>query len=261
VEKQSIQNVETIKMVESALTVLELLRTRRKRLGVNEIAKMCGLNPSTTFRILKTLEKSGWVFQFNDGRYIIGQKISFVTEKNNLYLALRDVALFVMEQYTAEYGQAMNLMVREYVHCTILQQSRTNSLVDYIPPLFSNLPFYACAGGKILLSELPINLVEQIISSCDMKPLTSHTITDPEQFWQALRSTAKQGYAFDNKESAENGCCIAVPIRDHEGTIIAALSFSGFIGIEDTQELLKYLPALHEASEKISHSLYNCWEW
>lgn len=260
-EEQNTQNVETIIMVERALTVLDLLRTKRERLGVNEIAKICGFNPSTTFRILKTLEKSGWVFQFNDGRYITGQKISFVTEKNNLYLALREVAQFVMEECTAKFGQAMNLLVRQGASCTILQQSRTNSLVDYVPPLFSTLPIYACAGGKVLLSELPIKLAEQVISSCDMKPLTRYTITDQEQFWQVLREAAKQGYAIDHKESAENGSCISVPVRDHEGTVIAALSFSGFIGIDDPQELLKYLPVLQEASEKISHSLFQFWEW
>jgi len=248
-------------MVEHALTVLDLLRSKREPLGVNEIAKMCDLNPSTTFRILKTMEQSGWVFQFNDRRYITGQKISFLTEKNNLYLALREVAQYVMQEYTAKHGQAMNLMVREGNHCTILQQSRTNNLVDYIPSLYSNMPIYATSGGKVLLSELPVNLADQIISSFEMKPLTSHTITDPEEFWQALRAAAKQGYAIDNKESAENGSCIAVPVRDHEGTIIASLSFSGFIGIEDTKELLKFLPALNEASAKITQSLFKNWQW
>jgi len=259
-EKQNGQNGETIIMVERALQVLDLLRSKREPVGVNEIAKTCGLNPSTTYRILKTLEQSGWVFQFNDRRYITGQKISFVTEKNNLFLALREVAQFVMAEYTAKHGQAMNLTVREGLDCIILQQSRTNKFIDYVPPIFSKLPIYASAGGKILLSELPINLVDQIINSCDMKPLTNHTITDPKKFWQELLETAKHGYAIDYKESAENGCCIGVPVRDHEGTIIAALSFSGFIGIEDPQELFKYLPSLHEASEKISHSLYTCWE-
>jgi DNA-binding IclR family transcriptional regulator len=259
-ENENNQKAETVKMVEHALGVLDLLRTKREPLGVNEIAKSCDLNPSTAFRILKTLEKSGWVFQFSDRRYIIGQKISFVTEKNNLYLALREVAKFVMDEYTAIYSQAMNLVVREGNNCTILQQSRTKNLIDYVPPLFSNLPIYATAGGKILISELPINLVDQIISSCDLKPLTSHTITDPGKLWDALLETAKQGYAVDFKESADNGCCIGVPVRDHEGTIIAALSFSGFIGIGDPQELMKYLPALQEASEKISHSLFTCWE-
>ena len=78
-EEREQKNTETIKMVERALQVLDLLRTSKSPLGVNEIAKTCKLNPSTTFRILKTLELSGWVFQLNDSRYITGQKISFVT--------------------------------------------------------------------------------------------------------------------------------------------------------------------------------------
>ena len=107
------QNIQTIKAVEQALGVLDTLRTERRRLGVNEIAKMCGISPSTTFRILKTLEAGGWVFQCSDKRYITGQKISFVMEKNNIYLALKDVASFVMNRYSDKYNQAMNLIVRE----------------------------------------------------------------------------------------------------------------------------------------------------
>lgn len=255
------QNVQTIKAVDQALMVLDILRKERKRLGVNEIAKLCGLGPSTTFRILKTLEVNGWAFQCSDRRYIAGQKLSFVMEKDNLYLALKDVASFVMNRYTAKYSKAMNLVVREGARCYILQQSRTRNLVDYIPPLYSELPFYACAGGKILLSELPISLVDEIINSCELVPLTEHTITDPEQFWQELRTVAKDGYAIDFRESAENGSCIAVPVRDCEGNIIASLSFSGFVGIADKAELLPYVPALNEAAAEISRNLYRCWNW
>lgn len=258
-EEQAAKGGDTIKMVDRALAVLDVLRVERKRLGVNEIAKMCDMSPSTAFRILKTLEANGWVYQCGDNRYITGQKISFVMEKDNFYLALKEVASFVMEKSTAAVGQAMNLIVREGAHCYILQQSRTKNLVDYIPPLYSDLPFYACAGGKILLSELPISLAEQIINSCEMVPLTPHTITDPEQFWQELRKVAKTGYAFDYKESADNGSCIAVPVRDQEGDIIAALSFSGFIGVENTDKLLPYLPALKEAAGDISRNLYRSW--
>lgn len=260
-ETRGQQPGDTIKMVERALVVVDLLKSSKERLGVNEIAKRCDLSPSTAFRILKTLEAAGWVFQLSDDRYIPGEKISFVTEKNNLYAALGDVAGFVMQEYTAKFGQAMNLMVRDGAHCTIIQQSRTGKLIEYVPPLFSNLPFYACAGGKILLSELPVSMAEQIIHSTDMVPLTSHTITNPEEFWQTLRFTASHGYAFDDRESAENGSCIAVPVRDCEGTIIASLSFSGFVGISNTDQLLEFLPALQEASRKISQNLYRSWNW
>ncbi len=259
-KKTEDQSPDIIKMVDRALQVLDILRLTREGIGVNAIAKQCEINPSTAFRILKTLEINGWVFQMGDGRYISGEKLSFVLGKDNLYLALKEVSSLVMEKYTHEYDKAMNLIVREGAHCFIMQQSRTKSLVDYIAPLYSELPFYACAGGKILLSELPINHADMIIHSREMTPLTKRTITDPDQFWQELRTVAKQGYAFDHKESSENGSCISVAVRDSKGSAIAAVSFSGFIGIEDMDELLKYLPALKDASMEISKSLYACWE-
>lgn len=246
-------------MVEKALSVLDLLRSSKEALGVHEIANACCLNLSTAFRILKTLENSGWIYQTNDDRYIIGQKISFVTEKDNLFLALKEVSLYVMQGYTAKYNQAMNLLVRDGAYCTILQQSRTNSLLDYTPPLGTTLPIYCCAGGKILLSELPTSLTKQIIDSCQWQAMTPHTITDPQKFWQAIQEAAKRGYAFDHGESVLNGSCIAVPVRNHLGTIIATLSFSGFMGVEDPDQLLSYLPALQEASTEISRRLCVCW--
>ncbi len=254
------QSTETIKMVDRALKVLDALRFEREGIGVNAIAKKCDINPSTAFRILKTLESNSWVFQFNDGRYIGGEKLSFILGNDNLFLALKEVASIVMERYTAQFNQAMNLIVRDGTHCYIIQQSRTKNLVDYIPPLYSDLPFYASAGGKILLSELPINLADGIIHSCNMVPLTNHTITDVEKFWQELREVAKQGYAIDHKESADNGSCIAVSVRDSTGSTIAALSFSGFIGVKDKEDLLKYLPVLNEASGEISKSLFKSWK-
>ena len=256
----SAQQIETIKMVSRALDVLDILRTSNASLGVNEIAKLCEINPSTAYRILKTLEQKGWVFQCDDDRYISGGKISFVTEKNNLFLALKEVALFTMEKYTSEYGRAMNLLVRDGMNCVVLQQSRTKSIVDYVPPLGSKLPFYACAGGKILLSELPIPLIDELLNTCIMEPLTNYTITDPDKFLHELRNVSKQGVAFDHRESSENGSCIAVAVRDKTGTIIAALSFSGFVNIEQIESLKEYLPVLNKAAKEISDNLFSCFE-
>ena len=68
------QNTETIKMVDRALNVLDTLRISPIPIGVNDIAKQCSLSPSTAFRILKTLETNGWIYQCNDDRYITGQR-------------------------------------------------------------------------------------------------------------------------------------------------------------------------------------------
>lgn len=258
-ENGKAQKAETIKMVESAMGVLDLLRICKTPMGVNAIAKQCALNPSTSFRILKTLEKTGWVYQMEDDRYIPGHKLSFVTERNNFYMALGDAAKFVMEDCTAHHGLAMNLIVRNGADCVILQQSLTKSIINYVPPLHSTLPYYACGGGKILLCELPDVLVNQLITTHRMEALTPFTIIDPELYVAELKKAAENGYAIDFQESSINGSCIAVPVRDKEGTIIASLSFSGLIGVSDPSKLLKYLPALKEASERITRSLYDCW--
>lgn len=251
------QKAETIKMVEMAMNVLDFLRQDKVPIGVNAIAKQCNLNPSTAFRILKTFEKTGWVYQLEEGQYITGEKLSFVTEKNNFYLALSDAARCPMEQCTAKYGMAMNLIVRSGADCYILQQSLTKSIINYVPPLHSVLPYYACGGGKILLSELPKALVDQLLETHRPEALTPYTITDPKVYRRELKEAAKNGYAIDFQESSINGSCIAVPVRNREGVIIASLSFSGLIGISEPGKLLKYLPYLRECSEKITESLFS----
>ena len=253
--------IETIVMVEKALTVLDLLRTSKEKMGVNEIAKICDFTPSTTHRILKTLEKSGWVFQLSDDRYIAGEKLSFMLEKDNLYLALKDVASIVMQKYSQEYSQAMNLVIREGQDCYILHQSRTNRLVDYVPPLHAKMPFHASGGGKILLSELPENLTKQLLENSELTALTPNTISDKSLLWEEIQKVAERGYAFDFKESTDFACCISVPVRDRKGTIIAALSFSGIVNIDTKEELLKFFPILQEASKEISDQLYRSWEF
>ena len=189
-----------------------------------------------------------------------GIKLSFVLSSDNLYLALKEVALPIMEKRTAEFGCAMNLMVRDGVNCYILQQSKVNDLFDFVPRLYAPLPIYACACGKILMSELPIAVADDIIQSCNMVKFTPNTLSDPETFWQEIRTVAKQGYAVDDRELSRNGSCIAVPVRNHEGTIIAGISFSGFVDVSDVSELHTYLPALREASSEVTEKLYHCWQ-
>ena len=105
------------------------------------------------------------------------------------------------------------------------------------------MPFYACACGKVLISEIPIPLVDQLIFPCGMEAITPNTIVCAEAFWHELSEVARRGYAFDDREATKIGSGIAVPVRDRDGMIIAGLSYSGFVGVDDTDALLRYLPA------------------
>jgi len=247
---------ENVKALDKALIILEMIKEFNVPLGVNEISRQCSINLTTAFRILQTLKNRGWVYQDEDNKYIIGLKVSFVTEKNNFYLALKEIAYYTMERLSATVSQAMNLLIRENDKCLILQQSRTEKIVDYVPPKGTFLPTYASAGGKILLSELSDLILEEILDKTEFRPLTKFTITRRSVFLKEIEKVRQLGYALDEHETQEQGACIAVPVRSRDGEIIAALSFSGFIGKMSESEINDSYKLLQEASAEITDNLY-----
>lgn len=247
---------ENVKVLEKALIILDIIRDSNRPLGVNEISKQGSVNLTTAFRILKTLKNRGWVYQNENGKYIVGHKISFVTEKTNFYLALMEISYYTMARLSAMVMQAMNLVVKENEKCFILQQTRTGKIVDYVPPKGSMLPIYASASGKILMSELPAPILEEILNRTELKPLTKYTITRRPDLLVELDKVRQLGYAVDAHESQEEGFCVAVPVRSKDGEIFAALSFSGFIGKMSESEIDHYYQILRKASAEITKNLY-----
>ena len=256
----STANAETIKVLDRALNLLDILREANRPLGVNELAKLCNINLSTVFRIMKTLLATGWAYQLSDDKYIIGEKWYFQTEQNNLFLALKDVAYPIMYRLTAQEFQAMNLCVRQNEKCVVLQQSRTDRLVDLVPPVGAALPVYATGTGKVLFCELPGSLLSDLLDTLEFKKLARRTIFSRQAFIKELQHVRECGYALDLHESMDDTACVAVPIRNPKGMIIASLSFSGFVGAYDEERLCAYLPTLHKASEEITRKLYSLYD-
>jgi DNA-binding IclR family transcriptional regulator len=246
---------ENVKVLDKALDILNLIKVADMPLGVNEISRQSSINITTTHRILQTLKDRGWVYQDRNDKYIIGLKVSMVTEKDNFYLALKEIAYLKMIQITMAESEAMNLVVRDNLKFFILQQSRTEKIIDYVPPVGTVLPCYASSGGKVLLSELPDALLNDILNNTAIRPLTKHTITRKPELFTELEVVRKKGFAIDAQESQESGYCIGVPVRNKRGEIIAALSFSGIIGSITEQQIEYYVQILKQASAAITEQL------
>jgi len=245
-----------VKVLDKGLIILDIIKESKQPLGVNEIARKTSVNLTTAFRLLQTLKNRGWVYQDDSDKYIIGHKISFVTEKNNFYQQLKEIAYYTMTRLTAAENQAMNLTVRVNEKCFILQQSRTNKIIDYVPAIDSVMPFHASACGKILLSELPDFLRDKILEVTELKSFTKRTITTRDELLNEIAKIRHLGYALDMNESHDVGICIAVPVRSRDGEIIAALSFSGFIEKPPASKIKYYSQLLNKASAEITENMF-----
>lgn len=245
-----------IKVLDKALRILDVIRQSSRPLGVNELARSCGLSPATAFRMLKTLKNGNWVYQDSNEKYIIGTKISFVTEKNNFWIALKETAYFIMTKYSLYENQAMNLVVRDTDKCFILEQSHSKKTIDYVPPVGTVLHAHASACGKVLLSELSEDMRNNILGGGELKKFTDYTITNRTKLSNELAQIRKNGFALDEHESQEEGFCIAVAVKSISGETFAALSFSGFIGEKSREEVAHYVSVLKKASSEITDRLF-----
>ena len=244
------------KVIDKAVIMLDIIIASKEALGVNELARLCNFNVTTAFRILQMLCEKGWIYKNNEDRYLIGYKLSNIGIRQNLYQALSEVAYYTMKRLSKQVFQAMNLVIRENNNCYILQQARTERIVDYVPPIGTMIPIYASACGKVLLANTPDTIKDLILASLDMQPLTKHTLVRQDDLLKELDECRKNGFALDRHESQEGGFCIAVPIFSDIGEVIAALSFSGIIGKVAQEEIERYCTVLKEASEEISKNLF-----
>ncbi len=85
-------------------------------------------------------------------------------------------------------------------------------------------PVYCTGVGKVLLAWEPEEEVRRFLASIPLLRFTPNTLTDPEALIRELRSVRARGYAVDREERERGVRCVAAPVRDSQGRVVAALS-------------------------------------
>ena len=87
-------------------------------------------------------------------------------------------------------------------------------------------PLHCTALGKVLLAHLSTEGRKKTLGGKVLRRLTENTITDEEELEKELGKVRKQGFALDREENEKDVRCIAAPIRNYQGKVIAAISIS-----------------------------------
>jgi DNA-binding IclR family transcriptional regulator len=114
---------------------------------------------------------------------------------------------------------------------------------------------HSAAVAKVLLADLPRSRQEKIAAGLDYVKATDNTLTSPEALLAELEQVRIQGWAQDNAEHEAFVHCVAAPIRDAGGAVVAAASFSVPIVMLSHAGLLELLPDLRASTDAISRDL------
>lgn len=218
-------------LINSILRACKILKSfsgDKAHFKISDLAHQLRLDRSTTYRILLSLERAGFVEKNEEaGTYSLGLA---AFEIGNAYLMQTDliqVSKPVMADLASKVQETVHLAVLSDIEIVYVDKVDSPRTLGVISKLGQRGPLHCTSLGKTLLAFQSEDEQARIIQKIRMNPFTSRTITSKQKLIEELRIVKKQGYALDRREIEEDVECIGAPILDHLGSVIAALSISG----------------------------------
>jgi IclR family KDG regulon transcriptional repressor len=216
--------------VQAARKILELLEAiaaRPEPRTLPDLASATGLPRATAFRLLRTLEESGFARRVSGG-YGLGSKSQALGDAARSGLDLRSEALPFLEWLRDVSGETSQLAVLEEWQIVYLERVLSGQPVGYMRSRAGAiLPAYCTGLGKALLAFQPREKVAIWASKQTFTAMTPNTLITAEALLDELVVIRDLGYALDREERELGVRCIAAPVRDHDDAVVAAISIAG----------------------------------
>ncbi|CAM3561165.1 IclR family transcriptional regulator [Marinicrinis lubricantis] len=216
--------------LERADMVLRQIAEHPSMLKMTDLCHVTGIHKSTMFSLLHTLESLSWIKRDKGDTYALGAIFGTL---GNAYFSNNDLIdrfMELAEEGLQEIGETLQLSKLEGGDIIYLAKKESISPVRLISEPGTRIPAYAAAMGKVMLADLKEEQLRSLYKDESFLQLTPNTITSLAQLEQSLNTVRKQGYALDQEEVAEGFSCVAAPVKNTEGKVIAAVSFSMLTG-------------------------------
>ncbi len=244
-----------MKTLEKAFKIIELIE-EHDGLKFNDIIELTSFKKSTVHRFLSFLIKSKYIRKDKKtSNYELGIKFLGISSKVLSNLNIRDNA----EQYLYELNKATG----ETVHLAMLigddvvyvDKKESNQAIRMISQIGKIARLYCTGVGKAIFAFQNKRFVEKKLDEIDLKKYTDNTIVDREELIQELKEIRKKGFSLDREENERGICCMAAPIRNHAGNVIASISVSAVKIRLDIDGLLEFKDMILNKADLISKSL------
>jgi DNA-binding IclR family transcriptional regulator len=216
----------TVKSADRVLAVLDLV-AERGPLSFSSIVAELGLPKSSAHNLLNTMIARGYLERDADqAAFRLGIRVWEIAQAEHRVEQLRSALKALMDglvDATQETVQLARLEGIEVVYLEISESPRPMKLTSRVGV---RLPAHTSALGKTLLAFLDEDELRARLDGHRFQALTEHTITEPDALVRALRVIRQRGYGTDDEEFAIGLRCIAMPIRDRNGNVTAAMSVS-----------------------------------
>lgn len=217
-----------VQTLDRALDIIEMLAIEREGIGVTEISQKIGLHKSTVHRLLNALAERGYIEKEpRYSTYKLGLKFIEISSLYLNKLELKTEALPYMRRLAEIIGQPVHLAILDGCEAVYIEKIDALNSIRMYSQIGRRVPVYCSAIGKILLSGLKNRECESIVDTLEITKFTHKTVESREALCRDIDEARQKGWAIDDEEHEAGIRCIAAPVRDYSGKVIAAVSVSG----------------------------------
>ncbi|MFP5312431.1 MAG: IclR family transcriptional regulator [Actinomycetes bacterium] len=243
-------------MVSKALGLLVPLGDEPRGASAAEISRPAELPFSTTYRLLGSLTRDGFVDYEPDGRrYHLGLRIFQLGQRVSNHHGFAGTAMPILRRVTERTGEATILSVRDGLHHLTVskvdgpQTFRVTSDPGHLGSLSTT------AVGKALVAFAEDAEREKLLAELPLEGLTGKSITDRDAFRAEIEKVSQQGYAVMDEENEAGMRAVAVPLLNGQGHAFASLATAVPVFRLSLAELEAHIPVLQEAAAELAARL------
>jgi IclR family acetate operon transcriptional repressor len=245
-----------VRALERALDILDAFDIATPELTITKLAERTGLPKSTVIRLVSILVERRYLERPIDSESVrIGVR---AFEVGSIYIqstSLEAEARPIMARLAEETGQTANLGIldeRDVVHLAVVHPDRP---LRYWATVGKREGAHYTGLGKVLMAALNPEQLNRFLGAGPLIRKTERTLVDPATLRAEIGRVRKRGYGIDDEESNPGILCIAAPIVDHSGSVIAAVSISGSKAEFTDQATPVSIEAVRRAAHDISRRL------
>lgn len=206
----------SVKVIERALKMLNCFTKEKLSLSLVEISREIDLPPSTTSRILSTLEKYNYLYRDDETqRYYLGPSIARLGTLCYSHMDFRRISIPYMIELREIYNESVGLYVPNKENRVCIERIESTHPLKRILNIGDRLPLTRGASGRLLLAYQPPQIIDELLAA------------DPYTTTERLAEIRALGYSTSRSEREEGVVSVAAPIFDSQHKVVAALNISG----------------------------------
>ncbi len=217
----------SIQSLDRGLLILEAVGKSGEPVSLGQLAALLEIDRSSAFRLANTLKRRGFLANSSAGKdYVLGPAVWRLSRHYDWSKTLVRVAHDPLKTLASDTNETAHLAVREGRRALFIDHVTSNHVIAISGQTGELVPLYCTSHGKALLADFGEHGLTVLMGAKPLKAFTKKTIQSVHALARECESIRNIGYATDESEYLDGVRCVAAPIRDRDGAVIASIGIS-----------------------------------